>query len=491
MRAAWAIAVLCALAAAQERPLPDTAEMEAQIKRVLEVWSAVEENAAEPADAEELFYRGAIPGMLRQLDPHSVFFDKDQFQQLKEMQESVTRGFGSIVSVLPGRVFVLQTQPGSPAQKSGLAPGDEIISINGYPLSMLDMEQLVQLLGAARQKPAQLLVRRPGSARPLPFTLTPAELQTSSVDRAFLIEPGTAYIRVTSFDLKTAQELRDAIEKLGGAALEGLILDLRDNPGGVVNAGLETASLFLQPGQRILSARGRSAETQDVDVPPSAMPYGFRLAVLVNGRTASAAEIVAGAIQDHDRGAVAGEPTFGKGLVQRVYPLSGDTGLALTTAFYYTPSGRSIQRPLKDSGLAAVSSAAARPEYRTDGGRVVKGGGGIEPDEIVFQEPLSPLGRVLDGSGVFPAFAGEWLPRHKDEARRGMEITPAILDEFQLFLSQRNIRPTVAEWSRERERIRARLLQEILNQAVGVEAGDEIELRRDPVVRRALRLLAK
>jgi carboxyl-terminal processing protease len=221
------------------------------------------------------------------------------------------------------------------------------------------------------------------------------------------------------------------------------------------------------------------------------MPYGFRLAVLVNGRTASAAEIVAGAIQDHDRGAVAGEPTFGKGLVQRVYPLSGDTGLALTTAFYYTPSGRSIQRPLKDSGLAAVSSAAARPEYRTDGGRVVKGGGGIEPDEIVFQEPLSPLGRVLDGSGVFPAFAGEWLPRHKDEARRGMEITPAILDEFQLFLSQRNIRPTVAEWSRERERIRARLLQEILNQAVGVEAGDEIELRRDPVVRRALRLLAK
>jgi carboxyl-terminal processing protease len=489
MRAFVAFLFGCGLATAQERPLPDTDALEAQLRRFLEVWSVVEDHAAEPADPDTAFYRGAIPGMLRQLDPHSVFFDKDQFQQLKEMQESVTRGFGSIVSVLPGRVFVLQTQPGSPAQKSGLSPGDEIISINGYPLSTLDMDQLVQLLGYARQQPAQILVRRQGSAKPLPFTLTPAELQTSSVDRAFLIEPGIGYVRVTSFDLKTAHELRDAIEKLGGSSLAGLILDLRENPGGVVNAGLETASMFLKPGQRILSARGRSAQAENIDVPPSAMPYDFKLAMLVNGRTASAAEIVAGAIQDHDRGLILGEPTFGKGLVQRVYPLSGDTGLALTTAFYYTPSGRSIQRPLRNVELAEATDPQGRPAYKTDSGRPVKGGGGIEPDEIVFQEPLTRLGQVLDGSGVFPSFAGEWLARHKDEVRRGMELTPAILDEFQFFLSQRNIRPSIAEWSRERERIRARLLQEILNQALGVEAGDEIELRRDAVVRRALQRL--
>jgi carboxyl-terminal processing protease len=269
------------------------------------------------------------------------------------------------------------------------------------------------------------------------------------------------------------------------------VRDLRDNPGGVVNAGLETASMFLRPGQRILSARGRSAESENIDVPPSALPYEFKLAVLVNGRTSSAAEIVAGALQDHDRGPVLGEPTYGKGLVQRVIPLSGGTGLALTTAFYYTPSGRSIQRPLKDSELAAATRAREPAEYKTAGGRPVEGGGGIHPDEIVFPEQLTRLGRVLDGSGAFTAFAGEWLPHHRREARPGMEITPAILDEFQLFLSRRNIRPGVGEWSLERERIRARLLQEILNQAAGVEAGDEIEVRRDPAVRRALQLLAR
>lgn len=472
------------------RPLPDTAQLERELGRFLDVYTAVLEHSADPMDPERALYGGAIPGMLRTLDPHSVFFDRDQFQQLQEMERSISKGFGSIVSVLPGRVIVLQTMPGSPAQKSGLSPGDEIVGINNIPLSQLNMEQLVELLGYTRQRQAQIYVRRQGTASLLPVTLTPEELQSPSVDRTFLIEPGIGYVRATSFDTNTAALLEESIEKLGGHKLKALVLDLRDNPGGVLQAGLATAALFLDPGARILSARGRSAETETIDAPKDSKPYAFPLAVLVNAKTASAAEIVAGAIQDNDRATVLGETTFGKGLVQRVFPLRDSTGLALTTAFYYTPSGRSIQKPLKASELSAAT-ATTRPEFKTKAGRTVRGGGGIEPDETVLQRGYSLLGQVMEASASYAGFATDWLAGHRADASRDMAITPALLDEFQLWLSRRNIRPTLAQWTAERETIRRRLKQEILNQAISVAAGDEVELRADPVVTRALALLAQ
>jgi carboxyl-terminal processing protease len=392
--------------------------------------------------------------------------------------------------VLPGRVIVLQTMPGSPSQKAGLSPGDEIVGINNIPLAQLDLDQLVQVLGMTRQREAQLLVRRQGTAKLMQFTMTPEELQSPSVDRSFLLEPGFGYVRATSFDPNTATLVQEAIEGLGGNRLKGLVLDLRDNPGGVLQAGLATAALFLKPGTRILSARGRSAATEDVDVPKEARPYEFPLAVLVNNKTGSASEIVAGAMQDHDRAVIIGETTFGKGLVQRVFPLSDQTGLALTTAFYYTPSGRSIQKPLKDNELAAATRVADRPQFKTTKGRTVLGGGGIEPDETVAPQMPTRLRAVMETSGSFAAFATEWLVLHRADVKRGMEITAAMLDDFQLYLSRRNIRPGLSEWSAERENTRRRLKQEILNQGIGVAAGDEIEMKSDQSVRRALALLA-
>lgn len=487
------LALLCGSviwAQAPSRPLPDTTELERELKRFLGVYTTALEEFADPIDPDRAIYGGAIPGMLRTLDPHSVFFDRDQFQQLQEMERSVSKGFGSIVSVLPGRVIVLQTMPGSPAQKSGLSPGDEIIGINNIPLSQLSLEQLVELLGYTRQRQAQILLRRQGTARPLPVTLTPEELQSPSVDRSFLLQPGIGYVRVTSFDPNTAALLQQAVDQLGGQKLKGLVLDLRDNPGGVLQAGLAAAALFLEPGARILSARGRSSDTESIDAPKEGEPYSFPLAVLVNAKTASAAEIVAGAIQDNDRGTVLGETSFGKGLVQRVFPLRDSTGLALTTAFYYTPSGRSIQKPLKASELSAAT-ATTRPEFKTKEGRTVRGGGGIEPDHTVLPRPYSRLGQHLEATACYAAFATDWLAGHRADASRDMEITPALLDEFQLWLSRRSIRPVLAEWTAERESIRRRLKQEILNQAISVAAGDEVELRADPVVVRALSLLAQ
>ena len=462
-------------------------DLDRQLRDVIGAYSIAAENAADPVDSEQAMYAGAIPAMLRKLDPHSVFFAPEQFEQLKRMETSTSKGFGSVVSILPGRVIVLQTLPGTPSQKAGLSPGDEILAINGYIVGQLDIEQLPQLLEQSRQRQARLDVRRPGVPSLMHFTLVPEEMQSPSVDRAFFIGAGIGYIRVTSFDEKTAQETKAAIEKLGGDRLAGLVIDMRNNPGGVLTAAVQMVSLFLQPGMKIVTVRGRHVPETTQTVPTIATPYGFKLAILVNERSASASEVVSGAIQDHDRATILGAPSFGKGLVQSVYPLTQGTGLALTTALYYTPSGRSIQKPL-DAARFGLAATTAHPnkenEFRTDKGRPVTCGGGIQPDIVVYPPETNRLRNVLDASASFTNFATEFLRDHKIDAE--FEVTGDMLDRFRVFLSDRDIRPSVAEWSAEREFISNRLKTEVFNQAFGVEKGDEVEAQRDPVILKAL-----
>ena len=479
------LALLCAAAV-----LSAADDLPAQIKSVIDAYSIVEQNAADPVSSEQAFYQGAIPGLLRRLDPHSVFFDPGQFEQLKKMESSTQKGFGTVVSLLPGRVIVLQTLPGTPSAKAGLAPGDDILAVNGYIIGRLDVDQITELLSESRQRPAQLDVRRPGSSRIERMVLTPQDMQSPSVDRAYFLGAGVGYIRVSSFDENTAKELKAAIEKLGGDRLVSLVLDLRNNPGGLVEAALETASLFLRPGQKIVSVRGRhSAEKSEV-VPSIATPYGFKLAILVNSKTASASEIVTGAMQDHDRATVLGEPSYGKGLVQSVFPMSANTGLALTTALYYTPSGRSIQKPLDAARFELAGTTSHNKTqgiYHTDKGRTVTGGGGITPDFIVYPPEMNRLRAVLDGSASFTNFATEYLRDHK--VTEDFEVTPQVLAAFQVFASERGIQPSVSDWSSERAFVTNRIKTEIFNQAFGVEKGDQIEAQRDPVILKALEVL--
>ena len=465
-------------------------DLESQIKAIIGAYAIAEQNAADPVSSDQAIYQGAIPGLLRVLDPHSVFFDPDQFQQLQKMQESTQKGFGSVVSLLPGRVFVLQTLPGTPSAKAGLGPGDEILAINGYIIARLDLEQLQQLLTVSRQRPALLEVRKPGSPRIVSYTLTPADLQSPSVERAFFIGAGIGYIRVSSFDEKTGQDIKEAIDKLGGDRLSGLVLDLRNNPGGIVTSALETASLFLKPGQKIFTVRGRHVPEKSEVVPDVAKPYAFKLAVLINGKTASASEIVTGALQDHDRATVLGETSYGKGLVQSVFPLSEHTGLALTTALYYTPSGRSIQKPLDVTRFELGATTAhpnQRSDFKTDKGRAVTGGGGIQPDIVVTPPAMDRLRAVLEASASFTTFATGYLQNHK--ITTDFEVTPEILDEFHLFLSEHNIQPGMADWLQARDFITNRLKTEFFNLAFGVEKGDEIDAQRDPVIQRALEVV--
>ncbi len=460
---------------------------EAAMKRFIDAYRILEQNAAEPIDIDQTFYQGVIPGMLRHLDPHSSFFDPGQYDQLKQMETSTRKGFGTVVSILPGRVLVLQTLPNTPSTKAGMMPGDEILAVNNYRLDRLELEQIVQLLNESKQKPAQLVVRHPGNIRLAELTLVPEEMQSSSVERAFELQPGIGYIRVGSFEEKTAQQIREAIEKLGGRKLNGLVLDLRNNPGGLMNAALETASFFLESGQMILSVKGRNVPEKIERVPAGNRPFTFPVAVLVNGKTASASEIVSGALQDHDRATIVGEPSFGKGLVQSVYPLSEGTGLALTTALYYIPSGRSIQKAFRSADFALGATAAhpnERTDFKTDAGRPVPGGGGIIPDVPAYPVEMTQLRTVFEATASFTTFAAEYIRDHK--ITPGWELTGEVLDQFQAWLAVRQIQPSLREWTANRDYIASRLKTELYNLTLGVEKGDEVEARFDPPIRKAL-----
>ena len=489
------IGLVCAVARAAAPPADDDAK---QMKRFVDAYRVLVENAADPVDIDQAFYQGAIPGLLKRLDPHTVFFDRDQYAQLKQMETSTAKGFGTVVSILPGRVVVLQTLPNTPSARAGMVPGDEILAVNNYRLDRLNPDQTVELLKESKQRPADLVVHRPGSERLLTLRLIPQEMQSSTVDRAFEIAPGIGYIRVNEFDEKTGAQIRQAIGKLGGASLHGLVLDLRNNPGGLMTAALETASLFLKPGQMILSAKGRNVPEQIERVPNGNVPYTFPVAVIVNGKTASASEIVAGSLQDHDRATIVGEPSFGKGLVQSVYPLSEGAGLALTTALYYIPSGRSIQKPfnkqhdaLNSEGFALGATAShpnERKDFKTDSGRPVAGGGGIVPDQIVGPTEMTPFRAALEGSGAFTSYATEYLRDHKSDQKidEKWQLPPRVMDDFQAWLSQHQIQPSLHEWIQNRDYLESRLRTEIFNQSLGVEQGDRVEAGYDPQIQRAL-----
>ena len=461
----------------------EAADLETSLRKFVEVFNLVDRWLADPVDPADAIYHGALPGMVRTLDPHSAFLDPDQFESLQEMQRSTEKGFGSVVNLLPGRVIVLQTLPGSPSERSGLLAGDEIVAVNGYQLAYLGIQQLVALLGQSRRGRAELMVKRPSFPKLLPMALVPAELADPSVTRVFLLEEGIAHIKVGNFEQHTARELRDAIEQLGGRELRGLVLDLRGNPGGVIEAAVQAASFFLESGRRILWIEGRDGPQEGLRVPDGADPYKFPVAVLIDEKTASAAELVTAALQDNGRAVVLGGTSFGKGIIQSVFSLPEGTALALTTAQYLTPNRKTIQRPLGDCREFELVKCSEQPE---DGARSEPPPGGIDPDEAVSPRGYTDLEAVIEATNSFFEFAQKYFDGRR-EISEDFTISPQILDDFQAFLSERRIRPSISEWSATIEFIRGRLKQEIFNLAFGVAKGDEIEVHRDPQVLAAVR----
>jgi carboxyl-terminal processing protease len=444
------------------------------LRKLTAVFAAIEAHYADRLDSDQLIYRGAIPGALRTLDPYSVFFDPAQFYQLKQQQQARAEGFGTIVSVIPGRVVVLEAQIGSPAARSGIQPGDEIVEINGHRIEYLEVEQLVELLSETRRATASLRLMRAGSAALESITVSPAEMSQPSVDRTFLLQPGVGYIKMTGFEATSAEELRAAIEKLRAKGMRALVLDLRENHGGLVDIAVTICGYFLKPGTLVLTAKGRAQPEKQHKVAADAATYDFPLAVLVSHRTASAAEIFAGAMQDHRRATVLGTQTFGKGVVQGVFPLSQNTGLALATAQYFTPSGRSIQKPFPGFKFATAS-----------------GPGGITPDRVVLPAGVNDWQAYLENGSAFLDFARGYVALNRNAITGKFEVGAEVLDLFKAWLRQKDAAFTEAIFSANTPWIRHRLKVEIFNLALGVAQGDEIAAAGDQQIQAAIAALEK
>ena len=475
-----------------QEDVPDD-EVTLEALKFTQVYGVLEHNFMDPVDPDRMVFDGGIRGMLSALDPFSSFFDPDQFEQLKQFTQGKSRGFGSVLYVSPGKILVLQTAQGSPSWRAGLGPGDEIVEVNGTRIDRLEMRSLIELLQRARTQTARLGVIRPGKVVAEDFELHPAEVATPTVDRAFLLKPGVAFLHVSGFDLKTPKEVNDAIAKLGGAALKGAMLDLRDTHGGVLDAAVALASLFLKPDSTVLTQRGRAVPAKSHRTFAAPARYDFPLILLVNGNTASAAEVFVAALQEHDRAVVAGEPSYGKGVVESVVALSENTGLALTTAQYFTPSGRSIQRPMPGTALAVPDlglSDNPKSSFHTDNGRPVAPGGGIKPDVALPAPARDPWVSFLEQRGAFTTFASDYLTLH-GKVSQTFEPDAKVLEDFRTFLGRQRVRTPEEYWKADQNYLKLRIKVELFNLVFGLAYGDEVETRNDPQVQKAAALFPR
>jgi carboxyl-terminal processing protease len=460
---------------------------------------------------QETLTKAAIQGMLKSLDPHSDYMDRKTFQEFSEKQRSEYFGIGAQIGYRNRATYVIEPFKRSPATRAGLRYGDHIVAINGEDTSSWTSERVRNNLVGPRGTEVTVTVKRPGVAEPITTTITRDAISYPSIPNYYLVKPNIGYIGLTrNFQSTTNEELTRAMAGLREQGADSFILDLRGNGGGYLDQAILVADRLLQRGQTIVSTRGRPGRGFDQEaIAKFGASENFPLVVLTDRRTASASEIVSGAIQDHDRGLIIGETTFGKGLVQRIFTFQPNGGaLTLTIAHYYTPSGRLIQRDYSNGSIfeyyarrsAAGDVAPPRntaDEKKTDLGRTVYGGGGIEPDikvdSLSFFTPefFTPAqGRMFTGIFMFvrELINGE-VAGHPEFKINGIEydhrllpneflVTDGVLKSFREFAAKyykdnpdQGVTPAMIEdnivW------LRARIRYEVLTAAYGSDKADQ------------------
>ncbi|HLH44253.1 MAG TPA: S41 family peptidase [Bryobacteraceae bacterium] len=486
------------------------------LKSFTKIYDAVEQNFADQVKPDKAIYDGAIPGMLHTLDPHSNFFDPKEFSKLREDQSGHYYGIGMMVGARGNRTIVQYPFGGSPAFRAGLRPGDAILQVNDVSTDNLSMSEVAERLKGPRGTHVQVVVSREGQEKPLTFNIVRDEIPRSSVPFAFYIRPGIVYAVITAFNENTAKELDERLKKLNEKEIKGLILDLRANPGGLLNEGVDVAGHFLKKGEAVVSHYGRASPRKVYSARSDGPGKDYPIVVLVNRLTASAAEIVSGALQDHDRAWVLGEPTFGKGLVQTVFPLHDNTGLALTTAHYYTPSGRLIQRDYSNISFldyythANLDQKNVTDVKMTDSGRTVYGGGGITPDErfacaAVNVSPGNPY--VCSVPNKFDKFQVELLvprnnslfnfaakyfgPRADASLPKGWEPDETVINQFHDFLLAGKVDFSEADFTANHDWLKRELKREMYITAFSFEDSERVAIEQDPEVLKALDSMSK
>jgi carboxyl-terminal processing protease len=481
--------------------------------------------------------RGAIRGMLYALDPHSNFFDRREFSEMQNEQNSKFYGIGVTVNQRNQRLYVIGVERGLPGDLAGLRYGDAILAVDGQPTDLWTQSTLLARVRGERGTMVELTVERAGSETPLTVQIERDEVPYPSVRNAFFLREGIGYLGLTGgFNLETTRELHAAIAELKRQGMEALVLDLRRNPGGLLKQAVQVAETFLGRGTDIVAVRGREGRrVPQIYRSENADPETFPLALLIDRETASASEIVAGALQDHGRAKVIGEESFGKGLVQNVFRLRGGTGLTLTTARYYTPSGRSIQREYT-RGLIG-SHPWSRSQEGSEAGR--KGGGswgrddppiahfafrlplspvpgarrstarspgappgGIQPDWVIPKEAQSLALRDLCfefarrlTSGYFPEFTQYRVKRSEfDHSFQGQEfpLSERVLGQFRQFVRERQtLAVSPAEVEARLPYVRSRIRGEVIAAAYGMAAAEQFWMENDSAAQYAAQLLQR
>jgi carboxyl-terminal processing protease len=509
----FVFAALIALGVGALAPFASAQDSQAQSKLSDDYQKALEivrQNYVVELDHETLT-KAAIQGMLKNLDPHSDYMDRKTFKEFNEKQRSEYTGIGAQIGLRNRVTYVLEPFRRSPAARAGLRYGDHIVAVDGQDTSSWVSDKVRNVLIGPRGTEVTVTVKRPGVAEPITTTITRDAIWYPSIPNYYMVKPGVGYIGLTrNFQSTTNEELTKAMAELREKGAESFILDLRGNGGGYLEQAIRVADRLLQRGQTIVSVRGRPGRGFDQDaIAEMGASENFPLIVLADRRSASASEIVAGAIQDHDRGLIIGESTFGKGLVQRIFPVPSSGGaLTLTIAHYYTPSGRLIQRDYSNGSLFeyyfrrndtgdATPPRKSSDERRTDLGRTVYGGGGIEPDikvdSLSFFTPefFTPAqGRLFHGVFLFvrELINGE-IAGHPEFKTNGLDydhklipneflITDDVLKSFRQFATKfykdnpdYGVTPAMIEenivW------LRARIRYEALTAAYGSDKADQ------------------
>jgi carboxyl-terminal processing protease len=479
----------------------------------------------------EKAHQTAIQGMLWSLDPHSSFFSPDEFRKLREDQDSRIYGIGISIRRYRDGVYIQSLIENTPAARAGLRYGDRILEVDGKDAREWSTDQVAKNVRGERGENVRLKIERAGVSTPLYFTIIRDAVPLPSIRNSFMIEPGTGYIGLTGgFQSTTYDELRETIDSLKKQGMKQLVLDLRGNPGGLLDQAISVASTFLPRGKVVVSIRGRNKEPV-IHKSNVSSPESFPLVIMINGSSASASEIVSGAIQDYGRGLIIGETSFGKGLVQRVFMLPFGHGLTLTTAKYYTPYGRLIQRDYSNGSIydyyfahrsqsqsaspnsspiptiePTVTPTPEGPSVKTAGGRVFYGGGGIEPDVKIAPLDYSIPARtkIIEAAFFFTRqlAAGQiaGLENYKvDTPQYGRvakptdyPITDRVTDAFRSYIKRDSgFGLTMAQIDAEMAIVKLRIRDEIITAAFSSEGGGRVLLESDPQLLGAISNLPK
>lgn len=485
-----------------DRVRADADPEDRELRSFNRILAVVEDHYVGKLDSEAMVEE-AIQGMVRTLDPHSNYLDRDQYSEMKDDQRGKFYGLGIQINKRgpEAPLTIIAPIDGTPASRAGLQAGDIIYKIEGEETQELTVQQAVRKLKGDKGTKVTITIQRPGDDKPFDVTLVRDEIPTHSVTVAVMLADDVGMVRISNFTSTTSQDLDEAIKKLSTKGMRKLILDLRGNPGGLLEQAVGVSERFVPAGKMVVYTRGRVAGAdQDYPASKGVERVELPMVVLVSHNSASASEIVAGAIQDHDRGLIVGETTFGKGLVQRVIQLRNGGALALTTAKYYTPSGRLIQREYADrddyfldaeeedaEGNPVEPTTEGREIRHTDSGRVVYGGGGITPDYVVHSEKFPAIvGKMLRDNLLFD-YAVRYVAAHPD-LKAAPPADAKFVEEFKAFLVAKKFEYEPAAFDADKDLILRRARAQIARLKWGTDAEALILAESDPQVRKALTL---